>query len=233
MGRLSGQTVVVTGASRGIGRACALALAAEGAQVALVARGLEGLQAAVGEIQSGGGRALAIAGDVADEALAAAVFEKVERELGPVSVLVNDAAILELGRVAELSTEAFDRTLDVNLRGPFLFAREAVRRMLPRKRGRIVFVSSISSTLGTPRASAYNASKWALNGLLKSLAEELKGTGVLALGVSPGSVDTEMLAKSGFPPAMQPEDVAVVVRFLATEAPPAMQGSIVEMFGDQ
>jgi len=230
---LTGQAALVTGASRGIGRACALRLAAEGAGVALVARGEAELEAVARQIRAGGGRAIALAGDVAEETMAARAFEAAERELGVVSVLVNDAATLELGSVGELSTASFDRTLAVNLRGSFLFASEAVRRMVPRRQGRIVFVSSISSTLGTPRASAYNASKWALNGLVKSLAEELKRTGVLALGVSPGSVDTAMLAQSGFPAAMQPEDVATVVRFLATEAPAAMQGSIVEMFGDQ
>lgn len=233
MGRLAGQVALVTGASRGIGRACALALAAEGAKVGLLARSPEALGLVLREVEASGGRARAVVADVTDEGLVAPVFDELERELGPVSVLVNNAGTLEKGAVAGLSTGAFDRSLGVNLRAPFLYAREAVRRMVPRGQGRIVFVSSISSTLGTPGAAAYNASKWALNGLLKSLAEELKGTGVLALGVSPGSVDTEMLAKAGFPPAMKPEDVAVVVRFLATEAPAAMQGSIVEMFGDQ
>ena len=133
--------------------------------------------------------------------------------------------------MAELSAQAWDRTLGVNLKGAFLFAREAVRRQVPRKKGRLVFVSSISATLGTPRLAAYCASKWGLHGLIKSMAEELRGTGVVAMGVAPGSVDTEMLKRSGFAPAMQPEDVAAVVRFLATEAPAAMQGSIVQVFG--
>ncbi|MGC4115322.1 MAG: SDR family NAD(P)-dependent oxidoreductase [Myxococcales bacterium] len=177
MGRLTGQTALVTGASKGIGRACALALAAEGAGVGLVARHQEGLEAVLQEIERAGGRGFVAAADVSDEARVAPVFDQVEQRLGPVSILVNNAGTLEKGRVAELPTEAFDRTMDVNLRAPFLWAREAVRRMVPRRRGRILFVSSISSTLGTPGASAYNASKWALNGLIKSLAEEAQGHG--------------------------------------------------------
>lgn len=229
--RLRGQTVLVTGGSRGIGRACARALAEEGAAVALVARGADELEAVARALRERGGRALAVPGDVCAEGFAAEAFARAERDLGPVSVLVNNAGVVEVAPVADLSSEAWERTLEINLTAPFLFAREAVRRMVPRRQGRIVFVTSISGTLGTPRLSAYCASKWGEHGLVKSLAEELRGSGVLALGVAPGSVDTEMLRKSGFPPAMQPEDVATVVRFLASEAPPSMQGSIVEMFG--
>jgi NAD(P)-dependent dehydrogenase (short-subunit alcohol dehydrogenase family) len=229
--RLKGETALVTGGSRGIGKACAVALAAEGASLALVARGEKELEEAAAQLRGAGARALAIPGDVGDEAFAARAFETAERELGPVSVLVNDAGIVEMATVAQMSLEAWDRVLRVNLTGSFLFAREAVRRMVPRGKGRLVFVSSISATLGTPRLSAYCASKWGVHGLVKSLAEELRCTGVLALGVAPGSTDTEMLRRSGFEPDMQPEDVARVVRFLAAEAPAAMQGSIVQVFG--
>lgn len=228
---LAGRVALVTGGSRGIGRACALALAEAGASVAVVARGAPGLARVVAELTERGAKALAIQGDVAEDGFAAQAFARCERELGPVSVLVNNAGLLELAPVAEMTVEAWDRTLGANLRGPFLFAREAVRRMVPRGEGRLVFVTSISATLGTPRLSAYCASKWGTHGLVKSLAEELRGTGVLVTGVAPGSVDTEMLKLSGFPPAMQPEDVAQVVAFLAAGAPAAMQGSIVEMFG--
>lgn len=230
--RLAGRTVLVTGASRGIGRACALSLATEGAKVALVARDRGPLEEVATIIRAAGGEALALAGDVRDEAFVAWAYEAAERSLGSVLVLVSNAGVLEIAPVAELTSEAWDRTLDVNLKGSFLVSREAVRRMVPQKSGRIVFISSISASLGTPRLSAYCASKWGVHGLVKSLSEEVKGTGVVVLGVAPGSVDTEMLRRSGFAPQMTPKDVAVVVRFLATEAPAAMQGSIVEMFGD-
>jgi 3-oxoacyl-[acyl-carrier protein] reductase len=97
--------------------------------------------------------------------------------------------------------------------------------------GRVVNVSSISGTLGTPGLSGYCASKWGLNGLTQSLAEEVRGRGVLVAAVLPGSVDTDMLKGSGFVPKMTPEEVARVVRFLCTEAPVAMSGSLVEVFG--
>ena len=227
---LDGQVALVTGASRGIGKACAAALAEAGATLVLVAREQAALEAAADGLAKHGVRPLVLAGDVSDEAFAARAFLEAEK-CGPVSVLVNNAGALEIGKISELSSAAFERVLDVNLKGAFLFSREAVRRMVPRQSGRIISVTSISATMGTPGLSAYCASKWGLEGFIKTLAAELKGTGVLSLGVSPGSVDTEMLKRSGFPPDMTPEDVAVVVRFLATEAPKAMQGSIVEIFG--
>ncbi|MFN7135596.1 MAG: SDR family NAD(P)-dependent oxidoreductase, partial [Myxococcales bacterium] len=229
--RLQGEAAIVTGASRGIGRACALALGREGAAVALIGRDRDALAAVADELASLGSRSLVLAGDVRELPFVSHAWESAEAQLGPVSMLVNNAGVVEIAPVAELAADAWRRTLDTNLTAPFYFAREAVRRMVPRRKGRIVSVSSISANMGTPRLSAYNASKWGLEGFIKALAEELRGTGVLSLGVSPGSVDTDMLRKSGFPPAMTPEDVAVVVRFLLTEAPPAMQGSIVEMFG--
>jgi 3-oxoacyl-[acyl-carrier protein] reductase len=103
--------------------------------------------------------------------------------------------------------------------------------MLGAKEGRVVNVSSISGTVGSPRQAAYAAAKWGVIGFTKSLAEELCGTGVQALCVVPGSVDTEMLKGSGFPPRMSPEDVARVVIYAALDAPSAMSGSAVEMFG--
>lgn len=228
---LKGEVALVTGASRGIGRACALALADEGASICLVGRDGGALEEVASMVRAKGVDALVQAGDVRNEPFVAHVFEAAEAQLGPVSRLVNNAGIVEIASVAELTTDAWERTLDTNLKAPFLFAREAVRRMVPRGTGRIVSLSSISATMGTPKLSAYNASKWGIEGFIKALAEELRGTGVLSMGVSPGSVDTDMLKKSGFPPAMSAEEVAVVVRFLMTEAPPAMQGSIVEMFG--
>ena len=232
-GRLSGQVAIVTGASRGIGRAVAEALVAEGAAALIIARSpgpLAEAQRALA-VARNGVRVEALAGDVSDEAFVARAFQRAEERLGPVDLLVNNAGTLEIAPIAELTRAQFERTLEVNLVGAFLCAREAVRRMVPRARGRIVTVTSISATLGTPKLSAYCASKWGLQGFVKSLAEELRGTGVLSMGVAPGSVDTDMLRRSGFDPAMQPGEVAIVVRFLATEAPAAMQGSVVEMFG--
>jgi 3-oxoacyl-[acyl-carrier protein] reductase len=229
--KLAGKAALVTGASRGIGRACASALAREGARLCLVARDAVALSQAAEEVRALGATVLALDGDVSDEAFAAMAVGETEERLGPLSVLVNNAGIIEVARVTELPTAAWDRVLDVNLKGAFLFSREAVRRMVPRHAGRLIAVTSISATEGTPRLSAYCASKWGLSGLIKTLAAELQGTGVVSMGVAPGSVDTDMLRRSGFSPDMSADDIAVVVRFLATEAPAAMQGSIVEVFG--
>ncbi len=178
-----------------------------------------------------GGAALAVAGDVARDDDVRRLVAEHERALGGCDVLVNGAGILERGRAEEMSPEAFRRIVDVNLTGSFLCARAVIPGMRRRGSGRIVNVASISGTLGTPEATAYNASKWAVIGLTKSLAEELRDAGVQVLAVSPGSVDTEMLKRTPFAPRMQPEDVARVIAWLAGEAPVAMTGSNVEVFG--
>ena len=119
----------------------------------------------------------------------------------------------------------------LNLVGAFLCARAAIPQMRDRRRGRIVNVASISATLGTAEASAYNASKWGLVGLTKSLAEELRDDGVQVLAVSPGSVDTAMLKGTPYAPQMTATDVARVVVWCCGEAPDAMTGANVEVFG--
>jgi NAD(P)-dependent dehydrogenase (short-subunit alcohol dehydrogenase family) len=145
-------------------------------------------------------------------------------------VVVLNAGILERAPIVEFSEDQWDRVLDVNLKGAFLCAK-AAWPALRRTSGRIIAIGSISGTLGTPEAAAYNASKWGLTGFIKSLAEEGRDEGIFCAIVLPGSVETEMLEKTPFEPEMQPRDVAQVVRFLAAEAPFAMTGSAVEVFG--
>ena len=221
------RSAVVTGGGRGIGAAIARELTGRGLKVTVFAR----TAAQVEEVVRSDGAALAIAGDVRSEADVRRLREEHERILGPVDVLVNAAGILVRGPAEDLSAEVFREVLDVNLVGPFLCAREVIPGMKARRRGRIVNLASISGTLGTPLASPYNASKWGLIGLTKCLAEELRASGVQCLSVSPGSVDTEMLARTPFPPQMQPAEVARVVVFAALDAPDAMTGSNVELFG--
>ncbi len=221
------RTAVVTGGGRGIGAAVARALAARGLQVTVFARTARQLE----EVVRAGGAALFVAGDVRREEDVRRLREVHERALGPVDVLVNGAGILVRGPAEDLSAEAFRSVLEVNLLGPFLCAREVIPGMKARRRGRIVNVASISGTLGTALASPYNASKWGLIGLTKCLAEELRASGVQCLSVSPGSVDTEMLAQTPFPPVMTADEVARVVAFAALDAPDAMTGSNLEVFG--
>ena len=226
-GRLDGRTAIVTGGGRGIGAAVARELTRRGARVTVFARSAAELE----QVVRAGGAAQAVAGDVTSEADVGRLLADHERSAGPCDVLVLAAGILERGRVEALRPEAFRRVLEVNLTGAFLSCRAVVPGMRARRRGRIIGIASISGHLGTPEASAYNASKWGLIGFARSLAEELKPDGIQVMTVSPGSVDTRMLAQTPFPPVMSPEDVARVVGFCAAEAPDAMTGSDVEVFG--
>jgi NAD(P)-dependent dehydrogenase (short-subunit alcohol dehydrogenase family) len=223
----AGPTAIVTGGGRGIGAAVARALTSRGVSVTVFAR----TATEVERVVRAKGAALAVAGDVRREDDVARLLAAHERALGPVDVLVNDAGIVERGLAEELPPAAFREVLEVNLVGAFLCARAVIPGMKARRRGRIVNVASISGTLGTAGGSAYNASKWGLLGLTKCLAEELREHGVQCLAVSPGSVDTEMLKKTPYRPDMTPEDVARVVVFAALDAPDAMTGANVEVYG--
>ena len=224
---MTARTAIVTGGGRGIGAAVARALTERGVAVTVFARTAVQVERLVAE----GRAALAVSGDVAREEDVARLVSAHERTLGPVDVLVNNAGVLARGLVEELAPAAFRTVLDVNLTGAFLCARAVVSGMKARRRGRIVNVTSISGTIGTERASAYNASKWGLVGLTKCLAEELRAHGVQCVGVSPGSTDTEMLAQTPFPPEMKPEDVADVIVWAALDAPAAITGANLEVHG--
>ncbi|HVP68163.1 MAG TPA: SDR family oxidoreductase [Anaeromyxobacteraceae bacterium] len=224
---LEGKTAIVTGGGRGIGAAAARALSALGARVTVFARtGSE-----LAQVVAAGHAALAVAGDVSREEDVGRLVAAHLDALGPCDVLVNNAGVLERGRVEGLEPAAWRRVLDVNLTGAYLCCRAVLPQMRARRSGRIVNVASISGTLGSPEASAYNASKWGLIGFTKSLAEELRGDHVQVMSVSPGSVDTAMLKKTPFAPAMTSEDVAKVIGWCASEAPAAMTGANVEVFG--
>lgn len=222
---------VVTGAGRGIGRAIAVDLARRGCDVALLGRSIENLAATAELVVAEGRRAVAIPCDVSSAEQTASASERVMSELGVPRVVVANAGIVRRAPVVTMSEEEWDAVLDVNLKGTFLTVRAFLSRMLDLKVGRFIAIASISATLGTPKQSAYCASKWGTVGFIKSLAEELRGTGLQAMSVMPGSVETDMLKGSGFPPVMQPEHVAKTVSFLALDAPDAMNGSNVEAFG--
>jgi len=223
---------VVTGAASGIGRATALALARRGLDVALVGRTEATLLETADEVVRAGVRALATRADVGVEAEVQRAADEILATLGTPSVVVNNAGIAgRKARIEDVSPDEWDAVMAPNLRGVFLVTHALLPAMRAAGTGRLVTIASISATLGSPGLAAYSASKWGAVGFTKSLAEELRGSGLQALAVLPGSVDTPMVRVGGFAPQMTPEDVARVVVFAALDAPDAMNGSCIECFG--
>ena len=223
---------LVTGASRGVGRAVALSLAKRGLSLALLGRPSAGLDETAALVRSLSPQPpLELAADFADAHSLEGAAARVVRELGAPSVVVHNAGMVVRARIEATSVAAWDEQMGVNLRAPFVLTRALLPSMRAAKHGRFVFVGSISGTLGSPGAAGYAASKWALSGFMKSLAEELTDSGLMACAVLPGSIDTDMLKGSPFPARMSAEDVAKSIEFLALDAPQSHNGATLEMFG--
>ncbi|ACG78028.1 short-chain dehydrogenase/reductase SDR [Phenylobacterium zucineum HLK1] len=239
--QLAGKVAVITGASGGLGEHFARLLAREGAAVAVTARRIEKIEALAAELSSGGARALALPLDVADADAIGPAFERIERELGPIDVLVNNAGVGGEGLALELSVEAFDNTFAVNVRGTYFAAVEAARRMIARgAEGRIVNIASIASHTVLPGLSAYCASKAAVGMLTKSLAREWARRGVAVNALCPGYIETDINAAwwpteggqkqlRGFPRRrlMQASDLDAAFLMLAGPAAGAITGSLI------
>ncbi|MCE7986395.1 MAG: SDR family oxidoreductase [Caldilinea sp. CFX5] len=190
---LAGQVTLVTGGGRGLGRAYALALAQAGMAVAVTARTTAEIAATAQQIEQNGGRALAIPADVTDAKAIAHLIATVERQLGPIDLLVNNAGIARaFALIAEVGEEEWWREVEVNLRGPFLCARGVLPSMIARQRGRIINVASRGGLIVFERASAYCVSKAALIRLSQFLAAETKEHGIVVFAIHPGTVRTPM-----------------------------------------
>jgi NAD(P)-dependent dehydrogenase (short-subunit alcohol dehydrogenase family) len=195
---LRGQVALVTGGGRGIGRAIAQALAAAGAAVAVTARSADELAETVRLIEAAGGRAGALPADVTDRAAVDGVVAAAERAFGPLTLLVNNAGLLQpIGLAWEVDPEAWWRCVEVNLRGPYLCARAVLPGMTARRAGRLVNLASVAAARPIPDGTAYAASKTALVRLTDSLARETAEFGVAVFAVDPGSVATAMHAYLG------------------------------------
>ncbi|MGC2163873.1 MAG: SDR family oxidoreductase [Silvibacterium sp.] len=222
MGSLSGQVAVVTGGTRGIGAAIGKRLAAMGATVVLTARDQARLNEVVREIKAAGGQAEASCFDLLDEAAVAAFATEIERRHGRCDVLVNNAGVGRMGTpLHEMTPEDWDVVMGTNLRAPYLMMRAFAPMMMTARSGHIVNISSLAGHNPLKNGAAYAASKWGLNGLTYSVAEELREYGVRVSVVAPGSVNTGFNVSRGKDPErkIQPEDVAHVVAMLVTQAP--------------
>jgi 3-oxoacyl-[acyl-carrier protein] reductase len=194
---LKGQVALVTGASQGLGRAIAEALAAAGATVALVARSVDKLAEVAGGIQAAGGRAEAFPCDVSKGEDIQRVVDAVVEKLGRLDVLVNNAGVTRDTLLPRMSDEEWDQVLTTNLRAPFLFMRAASRPMMQQRYGRIVNVASVSGLIGNPGQANYSASKAGLVGLTRTVAKELAGRKITVNAVAPGFIASDMTAALG------------------------------------
>lgn len=245
MGRLQGQVAIVTGGSRGIGRAIVQAFAAEGAKVALVYRGSkDAADALVAEVGQTGGTAVAHQVDVTDEAAVMACVEKVEKEWGPVNILVNNAGVIHDDLFVRLEPEAWRKVLETNLGGTYNFCHAIAYGMMRQRRGRILNISSVAADHVNMGQTNYAASKGAINSFTRALAVELASRGVTVNAIAPGFIATDMSAairnKAGdliekkFIPMKrlgQPEDIAKVAVFLASEDAAYITGQVLTVDG--
>jgi 3-oxoacyl-[acyl-carrier protein] reductase len=226
---LDGQVAVVTGAGRGIGAAIAEKLAGMGAGVVVCGRTLQSLQKVAGSIGAAGGRAEAMACDVADLKSVETVAEAVEERFGRVDVLVNNAGVGAFSTpLHKLHPEEWERVMNTNLRGVYYCIRSFAEMMIRAGQGHIVNVSSLAGKNALPNGAVYSASKWGLNGLTYSVAEELRGHGIRVSVVCPGSVDTELSPHAGKSKAkmLKPADVAHVVAMIVTQAPQSFASEV-------
>jgi len=194
-GRLNGKVAIVTGASRGIGRAISVALGAEGATVVLAARAPEALARAASQVAEAGGIAHMVTTELTDEASIKRLVQATSERCGRLDILVNNAGITHSAPLEQTATEDLDRCWTINARAPFILCREALGLLKQANRGTIVNISSVVGVKGYPLQSAYTASKHALRGMSISLAEELRGSSVRVHVICPGGVDTEMVSR--------------------------------------
>lgn len=190
MNPLSGQVAVVTGAGRGIGRAIALRLAEAGANIVLVARSPDQLEAVASEIRAMGREALTVPADIAAETHAVRIAEATLNRFGQTDILVNNAAAFAGGPVVSMRVEDWDTVLNTNLRGTFLVTRAILPAMIQRQQGTIIMIASTSGKRGDAGASAYAASKFGLIGFSQSLSAEVRQYNIRVTVISPSAVDT-------------------------------------------
>jgi 3-oxoacyl-[acyl-carrier protein] reductase len=240
---MSNRIAVVTGASRGIGRACALELAKAGAKIGLMARQAEKLEAVAAEIRSAGGEAFVAPMDLGAPDSIKAAFAAVAQHFGPVNILVNNAAVTRDGLALRMKQADWDTVIQTNLSGTFLCIQQVMSPMVRERWGRIVNLSSVVGEAGNAGQANYVASKAGVIGLTKALAQELASRSITVNAVAPGFIETDMTAvlKEEVKTAVlgtiplkrfgQAEDVAAAVRFLCSEEAGYITGHVLDVNG--
>ena len=239
---LNGKTALVTGASRGIGRAIALRLAEDGANVAVIYAGsADKAEAVVNEITALGVNAKAYRCNVADSAAVNETVKAVTNDLGKIDILVNNAGITRDGLMLRMKDEDFDAVLDTNLKGAFNMIRACYSGFIRKKSGRIINISSVSGIMGNAGQANYSASKAGVSGLTKSVARELASRGITCNAVAPGFIQTDMTENLGDNNPLlnsiplgrmgKPEDIAAAVAFLASDSAAYITGEVLKVDG--
>ncbi len=240
---LAGQVALVTGASRGIGRAIALKLASCGASIAAVARTVEGLGGTISAIREAGGTAEPFAGSVADPADVERIVGEVEAKFPKVQVLVNNAGVTRDGLFLRMDDSAWDEVIDTNLKGTFLFCRHVGALMMRQRYGRIINITSVSGLKGNPGQANYSASKAGVIGFTRTIARELASRNVTVNAVAPGFITTDMTdvlpekvkteVKEHIPLRRlgNPEDIADLVAYLAGSGASYLTGQVIAVDG--
>ena len=239
---MEGKIAVVTGGFRGIGKAIALELARNGADIALLDVGSkEAGEAAISEISALGRRAKAYSCDVSDFSSVEAAFQKIGEDLGKLDILVNNAGITRDKLLLAMKEEDFDSVIGVNLKGAFNTIKQAYPIMMRKRSGRIINVSSVSGMMGNAGQANYSASKAGIIGLTKTVAKELAGRNVTCNAIAPGFVSTDMTVdfegKEEFLNAIplkrfaKPEEIAKLVAFLASEDAGYITGEVIRIDG--